>query len=119
MIDQLKPYPTYKDSGVEWLGKVPAHWNVAPLKRHFRLVTDRAITKRRAVALENIEGWSGRYIETEGEFQGDGTSFETDDLLFGKLLDGGHVEIGVTDDALVVDVQASPKHKPEPAAIDA
>lgn len=81
----LSRYPEYKDSGVEWLGKVPAHWNVAPLKRHFRLVTDRAITKRRAVALENIEGWSGRYIETEGEFQGDGTSFETDDLLFGKL----------------------------------
>ena len=81
----LPRYAEYTDSGVEWLGKVPAHWSVAPLKRHFRLVTDRAITKRRAVALENIEGWSGRYIETEGEFQGDGTSFETDDLLFGKL----------------------------------
>ena len=25
-------YPTYKDSGVEWLGKVPAHWKTAPLK---------------------------------------------------------------------------------------
>lgn len=23
-----KPYPEYKDSGVEWLGKVPAHWEV-------------------------------------------------------------------------------------------
>jgi len=28
MIDELKPYPAYKDSGVEWLGKVPAHWEV-------------------------------------------------------------------------------------------
>ena len=26
------PYPTYKDSGVEWLGRVPAHWEVLPLK---------------------------------------------------------------------------------------
>lgn len=26
-------YPDYKDSGVEWLGKVPAHWEVKPLKR--------------------------------------------------------------------------------------
>jgi len=25
-------YPEYKDSGVEWLGKVPAHWSVKPLK---------------------------------------------------------------------------------------
>ena len=26
-------YPTYKDSGVEWLGEVPEHWGVFPLKR--------------------------------------------------------------------------------------
>lgn len=25
-------YPEYKDSGVEWLGEVPAHWIVAPLR---------------------------------------------------------------------------------------
>ena len=23
-----QPYPAYKDSGVEWLGKVPEHWEV-------------------------------------------------------------------------------------------
>ncbi len=28
-------YPEYKDSGVEWLGEVPGHWMVAPLKRGF------------------------------------------------------------------------------------
>ena len=28
-----QPYPTYKDSGVEWLGEVPEHWEVGPLKR--------------------------------------------------------------------------------------
>ncbi len=26
-------YPSYKDSGVEWLGEVPEHWEVKPLKR--------------------------------------------------------------------------------------
>jgi type I restriction enzyme S subunit len=26
-----KPYPAYKDSGVEWLGQVPEHWEVVPL----------------------------------------------------------------------------------------
>jgi type I restriction enzyme S subunit len=26
------PYPAYKDSGVEWLGKIPAHWEVKRLK---------------------------------------------------------------------------------------
>lgn len=29
----LPRYPAYKDSGVPWLGFVPTHWNVLPLKR--------------------------------------------------------------------------------------
>jgi len=29
---RFKPYPSYKDSGVEWLGEIPAHWEVTPLK---------------------------------------------------------------------------------------
>jgi type I restriction enzyme S subunit len=33
MIEELKPYPAYKDSGVPWLGQVPVHWEVKPLKR--------------------------------------------------------------------------------------
>jgi type I restriction enzyme S subunit len=31
-------YPTYKPSGVEWLGEVPEHWEVLPLKREFDVV---------------------------------------------------------------------------------
>ena len=27
-----QPYPAYKDSGVEWLGGVPEHWELVPLK---------------------------------------------------------------------------------------
>ena len=35
MIADLKPYAAYKDSGLPWLGKVPAHWQVARSKRLF------------------------------------------------------------------------------------
>uniref|UniRef100_UPI002613978E restriction endonuclease subunit S n=1 Tax=Halothiobacillus sp. TaxID=1891311 RepID=UPI002613978E len=28
-----KPYPAYKDSGVEWIGRVPEHWGVKAFKR--------------------------------------------------------------------------------------
>ena len=28
----MKKYDEYKDSGVEWIGKVPSHWEVVPLK---------------------------------------------------------------------------------------
>ena len=31
-------YPDYKDSGVEWLGEVPGHWEVGPVKRHIARV---------------------------------------------------------------------------------
>ena len=31
--ERLTPYPAYKDSGVPWLGEVPAHWEMGPLKR--------------------------------------------------------------------------------------
>lgn len=33
MNNGLTPYPAYRDSGVAWLGDVPAHWEVLPLKR--------------------------------------------------------------------------------------
>ena len=33
----LKPYPAYKTSGVQWLGKVPAHWEVAPVKQKYAI----------------------------------------------------------------------------------
>ena len=31
-MSQYKPYPAYKDSGVEWLGRVPEHWEVMAIK---------------------------------------------------------------------------------------
>ena len=36
MAAELKPYRAYKDSGVEWLGAVPAHWEVRHLGRFGR-----------------------------------------------------------------------------------
>lgn len=35
----LDPTVPMKDSGVEWLGEVPAHWTVAPLKRFIHLLS--------------------------------------------------------------------------------
>ena len=36
----LKPYPAYKDSGVPWLGDVPAHWEVLPNRALFTEVKE-------------------------------------------------------------------------------
>ncbi len=78
-------YSKYKPSGVEWLGEVPEHWTIKKLKYCFFLITKKAESEDNPVALENIEGWTGRFIETESEFEGDGIAFYPDDVLFGKL----------------------------------
>ena len=41
MIEGLKPYPKMKDSGVPWLGNVPAHWQVLPNRAIFAEVNER------------------------------------------------------------------------------
>lgn len=38
---EYKRYPEYKDSGVEWLGEVPAEWEVTPIKKIAQLKNGR------------------------------------------------------------------------------
>ena len=33
----MKQYDSYKDSGVEWIGKIPSHWEVVKLKYDFNI----------------------------------------------------------------------------------
>jgi type I restriction enzyme S subunit len=42
MIEDLKPYPKYKDSGLPWLGEVPAHWVERRAKYFLREVDERS-----------------------------------------------------------------------------
>lgn len=51
-----QPYPAYKDSGVEWLGEVPEHWELSRVKTEFHCLnrhrvplsgTQRGAMKRR------------------------------------------------------------------------
>ena len=81
----LSRYSEYKASGADWLGSVPTRWNVVRLKMKVSLVTAKATERSCPVALENVEGWSGKFISTEGEFEGEGVAFVTGDVLFGKL----------------------------------
>jgi type I restriction enzyme S subunit len=81
----LNPSAKMKPSGVEWLGDVPEHWEVRRLKHNLQLLTGKTDKRDNPVALENIEGWTGRFISTETEFQGEGVAFDAGDILFGKL----------------------------------
>ena len=56
MIEGLKPYPEYKESGQEWLGKVPAHWSVLPNRALFDEVKDRDHPKEEMLSVTITRG---------------------------------------------------------------
>jgi type I restriction enzyme, S subunit len=56
MIDALKPYPAYKDSGLPWLGKVPTHWIAAPNRATFNEVKDRGVPDETMLSVTIAQG---------------------------------------------------------------
>lgn len=82
---RLSPYHTYQQTNLEWAESLPEHWLVKPLKRNVELLTEKTDSNEFPVGLENIEGWTGRFLETKTEFQGEGVGFEANNILFGKL----------------------------------
>lgn len=75
----------FKDSGISWIGEIPEHWDILRFKNIVQLVKEPAKSYDKKVALENIAGFTGKYLETETIFEGEGTHFEVNDILFGKL----------------------------------
>ena len=90
MTADLKPYPHYKPSGVEWLGDVPAHWEVRRLKFSVENVSDQTRKRREReiyLAMEHVESWTGKYREAGPDvvFDSQVKRFKAGDVLFGKL----------------------------------
>ena len=40
MTGDLPPYPEYKDSGLPWLGRIPAHWDCLPHRAVFEEIKE-------------------------------------------------------------------------------
>lgn len=85
----IDPNTPTKPSGVEWLGAVPAHWNIKRLKFTVNLISDKIEAESsdlEYMGLEHIESWTGKRIEDEKAFsEGTASKFLKDDVLFGKL----------------------------------
>lgn len=73
-----------KPSGIDYLGDIPSHWEIKKLKFLVSLI-DNKTKDGHSISLENIESGTGKLIETENTYDGDGISFKENDLLFGKL----------------------------------
>jgi type I restriction enzyme S subunit len=88
---KLPPYPSCKASGVEWIGEVPAHWDVKRLKMAV-LLSDHKVEADEEnpvpyIGMENIESWTGRLLPINADVVPTGTAntFAAGDTLFGKL----------------------------------
>ena len=60
---------------------MPEHWNANRLKDNLRLFTEKTSRRENPIGLENIEGWTGRFIHTDTEFEGEGSGFASGDIL--------------------------------------
>ena len=56
MIEGLKPYAEYKESGQKWLGDVPNHWSVLPNRALFDEVKDRNHPKEEMLSVTITRG---------------------------------------------------------------
>jgi type I restriction enzyme, S subunit len=54
---RFTPYPAYKDSGVEWLGEIPEHWEVAPVYARYQVALGKMLDAKRVTGES-----SGRYL---------------------------------------------------------
>ena len=88
----LNPNVRMKDSGIEWIGEIPEHWNLRRIRylANIRNVkaSDSDIDKT-YVGLENIESKTGKLLtngDDEQQFVGETANiFKKGDVLFGKL----------------------------------
>ena len=57
-------YAEYKDSGLEWIGEIPAHWKTMRFKFIAQLINDKSIHDgKKYIGMENIESWTGKYLD--------------------------------------------------------
>lgn len=93
-------YPEYKDSGVDWLGEIPAHWSVAALNYRYEVQLGKMLDEKRitgehlAPYLRNVDvQWNRVNVDDlpQMDFSGDDIGrygLRTGDLL---VCEGGEV----------------------------
>ncbi len=87
----MKPYASYKPSGVPWLGDVPGHWQVEKVKfqAHLRGEKTGGTNGARYVGMEHVLSKVGKFnpvVEgTQEEAESTVSVFSKGDVLFGKL----------------------------------
>lgn len=56
-VTRYKRYPAYRDSGVAWLGQIPAHWALAPVYARYEVALGKMLDAQRITGMH-----LGKYI---------------------------------------------------------
>ncbi len=88
-----KSYPAYKDSGVEWLGKVPAHWEVIPLKRRACSIKDGTHGTFERV-LDGIPLLSAKNVGETGDLRVSDAESLIDRADYNEINRSGYLKVG-------------------------
>lgn len=78
----FRKYPAYKDSGVEWLGKIPEHWEIGKLGTLLKPVSIKNRPDLPLLSITREEGVIERNVEDDSENH----NFIPDDLSGYKML---------------------------------
>ncbi len=103
---RFRPYPEYRDSGVEWLGRIPVHWQARRLKTLFSLANGATPESEEPVF------WNGNIPWVTPEDLGQLTSREINDSAR-RITQAGYESCGVTmvpQGSLVVSTRAPIGH---------
>ena len=83
----MRRYPEYKESGVEWIGEIPAHWEIGKIKHIATFVNQKSIPETDAIKIspENVESETGKVLDLYSSYDSTGVKFQAGDVLFNKL----------------------------------
>lgn len=84
----LDKHVKLKDSGITWIGEIPEHSGITKIKYSTELRNEQEFYNKTSkfIALENVSNYSGKYIETDSEYDEERYDvYKKGDLLFSKL----------------------------------
>ena len=84
---RFRPYPEYKESGVEWVGEIPAHWKIEKIKYIATFVSEKSTPETGTIKIspENVESKTGKVLDFYSSYDSSGVKFQVGDVLFNKI----------------------------------
>ena len=63
----MKKYDEYKDTGIDWLPKLPSHWQLEQLRKYIRLVSIKGHPEKQLLSVTREQGVIVRDTESKEE----------------------------------------------------